>query len=111
MLNGVEVIRTVRCHSRGADASGPWWRVTFEPSEQRVNQLFPDENVAGMYKEYAKVSGSWWAKLVFKRSGQRCCWEHEYFVPMIFAARRDASPATSSDGIVDLRDPLPRWVC
>ena len=40
MLDGVEVIRAVRCKSHGADASGPWWCVTFKLSEQRVNQLF-----------------------------------------------------------------------
>ena len=107
MPDGVEVLRAVRCNSHGADASGPWWCVTFKLSEQRVNQLFPDQNVAGVYKEYAKVSGSWWAKPVFKRSGQHGYWEHENCVPMIFAARGDTSPSTARDRIVDLRAPSP----
>ena len=55
--DGVEVIGIVPCSADGADPNGPWWYMTFKLSEQRVNELFLDENVAWQYKESAKKMG------------------------------------------------------
>ena len=110
--DGVEVIGIVPCSADGADPNGPWWYMTFKLSEQRVNELFPDENVAWQYKASAKKNG--WARGVWSWQHGHWHWASEYCVPMIFAARCDASPSAVrkiGDHIADLSAPYPWWVC
>ena len=109
--DGVMVKGIVPCTANGYDPNGVWWYLSFELSEQRVNELIPDEIVAWDYKASAKKYG--WAREMWSWQHGEWHWGLVYCVGIIYAAQCDGVSTTSKirDLVTDLSDPYPWWVC